>query len=218
MDHFRHHRQLPGHGAMRADSHPWHPGILPPGTAWPGFLSGTSIRTSQMPMSTTCCSRTSSSGPTMRSRWLPTTAPGWASTAVKSPSGRYREVSGDRGRCFSFSKVCACGILYSPSPNVGFPGGSDGKESTCHAGDLGLIPGLGRSPGEGEGYALQYSGLENSMICTVHGVPQSWTQLSDFHSQQQNVLIFKNKILTTRFFLFVLVQESQFQVSRVLTQ
>ena len=132
---------------MRADCHPWHPGVLPPGTAWPGFLSGTSIRTSRMLMSTTCCSRTSSSGPTTRSRWLPTTAPGWASTAAKSPSGRYREVSGDSGRCFSFSKVCACGILYSPSPNVGFPGGSDGKESTCLSGDLGFIPGSGRSLG-----------------------------------------------------------------------
>ena len=46
---------------------------------------------------------------------------------------------------------------------MGFPGGSDGKESTCNAGDLGLIPGLGRSSGEGNGYPLQYSGLENSM-------------------------------------------------------
>ena len=92
-----------------------------------------------------------------------------------------------------------------------FPGGSDGKEPACDAGDLGSIPGLGRSPGEGEGYPLQYSGLENSMNCIVHGVAKSWTQLTDFHSQQQNVLIFKNKILTTRFFLFVLVQESQFQ-------
>ena len=45
----------------------------------------------------------------------------------------------------------------------GFPGGSAGKESTCTAGDLGLIPGLGRSPGEGRSYPLQYSGLENSM-------------------------------------------------------
>ena len=43
-----------------------------------------------------------------------------------------------------------------------FPDGSDGKESTCNAGDLGLIPGLGRSPGGGKGYPLQYSGLENS--------------------------------------------------------
>ena len=46
---------------------------------------------------------------------------------------------------------------------LGFPCGSAGKESTCNAGDLGLIPGLGRSPGEGNGYPLQYSGLENSM-------------------------------------------------------
>ena len=45
----------------------------------------------------------------------------------------------------------------------GFPYGLAGKESACSAGDLGLIPGLGRSPGEGKGYPLQYSGLENSM-------------------------------------------------------
>ena len=47
---------------------------------------------------------------------------------------------------------------------------SAGKESTCNEGDLGLIPGLGRSPGEGKGHPLQYSGLENSMDCIVHGV------------------------------------------------
>ena len=46
---------------------------------------------------------------------------------------------------------------------LGFPCGSAGEESTCNAGDLGLIPGLGRSPGEGKGYQLQYSGLENSI-------------------------------------------------------
>ena len=63
----------------------------------------------------------------------------------------------------------------------GFPGGSAGKESTCHVGDLGLIPGLGRSPGEGKGYPLQYSGLENSVACIVHGVAKSWKRLSDFH-------------------------------------
>ena len=45
----------------------------------------------------------------------------------------------------------------------------------------GLIPGLGRSPGEGKGYPLQYSGLENSMDCIVHGVAKSWTRLSNFH-------------------------------------
>ena len=53
---------------------------------------------------------------------------------------------------------------------LGFTCGSAGKESTCNAGDLGSIPGLGRSPGEGKGYPLQYSGLENSMDCIDHGV------------------------------------------------
>ena len=48
-------------------------------------------------------------------------------------------------------------------------------------GDLGSIPGLGRSLGEGSGYTLEYSGLENSMDCIVHGVAKSWTRLSDFH-------------------------------------
>ena len=64
---------------------------------------------------------------------------------------------------------------------LGFPHGSAGKVSSCNAGDLGLIPGLGRSPGEGKGYLLQYSGLENSMDCVVHEVAKSWIQLSDFH-------------------------------------
>ena len=63
----------------------------------------------------------------------------------------------------------------------GFPGGSAGKESTWNVGDLGSIPGLGRSPGEGNSYPLQYSGLENSMDCIVHGVAKSWTRLSHFH-------------------------------------
>ena len=63
----------------------------------------------------------------------------------------------------------------------GFPCGSAGKESTCNVGDLGSIPGLGRSPGEGKGYPLQYSGLENSLDCIVPGVTKSRTQLSDFH-------------------------------------
>ena len=67
---------------------------------------------------------------------------------------------------------------------LGFPGGSAGKESTCNAGDLGSIPGLGRSPGEGNGYPVQYSGLENSMDCVVHEVAKSQTWLSDFHFQQ----------------------------------
>ena len=65
----------------------------------------------------------------------------------------------------------------------GFPGGSAGKESTCNAEDLGLIPGLGRFPGEGNNYPLQYSGLENSMNCIVYEVAKSQTQLSNFQSQ-----------------------------------
>ena len=67
----------------------------------------------------------------------------------------------------------------------GFPGGSDSKESTCDAGDLGSIPGLGRFPGEVNGDPLQYSCLENPMdggagLATVHGVAKSWTRLSNF--------------------------------------
>ena len=57
----------------------------------------------------------------------------------------------------------------------GFPGSSDGKESARNAGDLGSIPGLGRSPAEGKGDPLQYSGLEISMNCVVHGAAKSWT-------------------------------------------
>ena len=64
---------------------------------------------------------------------------------------------------------------------MGFPCGSAGKESACNAGDLGSIPGLGKSPGEGKGYPLQYSGLENSMDSVVYGVAKSQTQLSNFH-------------------------------------
>ena len=64
---------------------------------------------------------------------------------------------------------------------MGFPGGSADKESACNAGDLGSIPGLGRLPGEGNGYTLQHSCLENSMDCIVHGVSKSQTRRSDFH-------------------------------------
>ena len=66
-------------------------------------------------------------------------------------------------------------------PYTGFPCGSADKESTRNVGDLGSIPGLGRSPREGNSYPLQYSGLENSMDFIVHGVTKSRTQLSDLH-------------------------------------
>ena len=65
--------------------------------------------------------------------------------------------------------------------NLGFPCGSAGKEFAYSVRDLGLIPRLGRSPGEGKGYPLEYSGLENSMDCIVHGVAKSQTLLIDFH-------------------------------------
>ena len=58
---------------------------------------------------------------------------------------------------------------------LGLPFGSAGKESTCNVGDLGLIPGWGRPPGEGKDYPLQYFGLENSMNCILHGIPKSRT-------------------------------------------
>ena len=65
---------------------------------------------------------------------------------------------------------------------MGFSDSSVDKESACNAGDPGLIPGSGRSPGEGNGCSHQYSGLENSMDCIVHGVAKSRTRLSDFQS------------------------------------
>ena len=63
-----------------------------------------------------------------------------------------------------------------------------GKESACSAGDLGSFPGLGRSPGEGKGYPLQYSGEENSMGYTVLGVAKRQTRLSSFHSSHKCLL------------------------------
>ena len=97
------------------------------------------------------------------------------------------------GPVYCFSPMCRQGIetdsgglqllvvgsIYAHV--LGFPCGSAGKESACNAGDLGLNPGLGRSPGEGKGYPLRYSGLENSMDCIIHGVAKSRTRLSDFN-------------------------------------
>ena len=80
------------------------------------------------------------------------------------------------------SCVCVCVNVLMPA---GFPGGSEVKASACNAGDLGLIPVSGRSPGEGNGNPLQYSCLENLMDggawwATVHGVTKSRTRLNDF--------------------------------------
>ena len=79
--------------------------------------------------------------------------------------------------------------------NEGFPVGSDGKESACSVGDPGSIPGLGRSPGEGNGNPLQYPCLENPLDegawqATVHGVTKSWTQLNEFtHFYEANAIL-----------------------------
>ena len=75
-------------------------------------------------------------------------------------------------------------IMYPYESVWGFPGGSVSKESACNAGDLGLIPGLVRSPGEGNGNPLQYSCLDNPMDrgawwITVHGVAKSRTRFSN---------------------------------------
>ena len=78
---------------------------------------------------------------------------------------------------------------------LGFPGGSAGKESARNAGDLGLIPGLGRSPGGGKGHRLQNSRLENSMDCTAHRVAKRRTRLRDFHFTPLRLLLTKCHIL-----------------------
>ena len=77
---------------------------------------------------------------------------------------------------------------------LGFPGGSAHKESACSAGDLGSIPGSGRSPGEGIGYPLQYSCLEDPMErgtsrATVHGVAESQTGLSNYTQHSMHVML-----------------------------
>ena len=81
-------------------------------------------------------------------------------------------------------KQLGCYLTHLHTWIGGFPGGSDGKESACNAGDLGSIPESGRYPGEEHGNPLQYSGLENRMNrgdwwATVHGVAKSRTQLSN---------------------------------------
>ena len=81
-------------------------------------------------------------------------------------------------------------FLCNIKAKLGFPDGSAGEESACNVGDMGSVPGLGRSPGEGKGYPLQYSGLENSMDCIVHGVTElDTTQQLSLHFKVTSVLI-----------------------------
>ena len=93
---------------------------------------------------------------------------------------------------------------------LGFPGGSAGKESACDMGNWSSIPGMGRSPGEGKGYPLQYSGLENSMDCIVHGVAKNQTRLRDFHFTSLPGLN------TTRPILLIYSSAQQFKVVTLL--
>ena len=86
--------------------------------------------------------------------------------------------------CFHHTMRFIHGLCTVPVLPWCFPGDSDGKESACNAGDLGSVPGSERSPGEGNGYLVQYSCLENSIDrgawqTTVHGVTKSQVQLSD---------------------------------------
>ena len=78
------------------------------------------------------------------------------------------------------------GMVTHSSILWGLSGSSTGKESACNKGDLGSITGLERSPGERKGYSFQYSRLEKSMECIVHGVAKSQTRLSAFHFKAKN--------------------------------
>ena len=90
----------------------------------------------------------------------------------------HRAVAENQGGDLQAEERTQAGGLGTTEGQV-FPGGSASNDSSCNAGDLGLIPALGRYPREGNGYPLQYSGLENSMDCIVHGVTKSWMQLSE---------------------------------------
>ena len=100
--------------------------------------------------------------------WFPLGLTGLISLLSKGLSKVFSNTTVQKHQFFSTQSSC-------------FPCGSVGKESACNAGDLGSIPGLGRSPGEGKRYPLQYSGLENSMDYTVLCTAKSQTRLSDFH-------------------------------------
>ena len=92
-----------------------------------------------------------------------------------------------------------------------YPDSSVGKESACNTGDPGLIPGSGRSAGEGIGCPFQYSGLVNSMDCLIHGgVTKSRARLSDFHFQTHQNVYFKYM----QFYITTTSQQSCFQKSR----
>ena len=103
----------------------------------------------------------------------------------KGIAGRKGKINQEFGiNIYTLLLLYKIGKQQGPTGQQGFPGGLEGKASACNAGDLGWIPGSGRSPGEGNGTPLQYSCLENPMgrgawSATVHGVTKSRTRLSD---------------------------------------
>ena len=117
---------------------------------------------------------------------------GYGGSAAAAAQGSTSSEAEADGKC----PCCCCSVTgnalgkcqFVIGNQLGFPGNSAGKESACNAGDLDLTPGLERSPGEGNGYPLQYSGLENSMDRLVRGVTKSQTGLSELsltHSSDQ---------------------------------
>ena len=106
----------------------------------------------------------------------------------------YIQISQEAAQVVWYSHLFKNFLQFVVIYTVGFPCGSAGKESACNVEDLDSIPGLGRSPREGKGYPLQYSGLENSMDCIVHGIAKSWTRLSNFHTVKSFGIINKAEV------------------------
>ena len=100
-------------------------------------------------------------------------------------AGMQRVIHRKPGLCMAKGRPCTNALHV----HMGFPGGSDSKEFACNVGDLGSIPGLGRSLGEGNGNPLQHSCLENSKDTTVHQVAKSQTGLSDTFSLSREGLL-----------------------------
>ena len=137
--------------------------------------------------------------------WLLATS--WTAAYQAPPSMGFSRQEYWSGLPLPSPKICWRRDKLPTSVFLGFLCGSAGRESACNAGDLGLIPGLGRSPGEGKDFLLQYSGLENSMDCIVHGVAKSWARLSDFHLGILVVIItLGNCILEQFIYVYIVVK------------
>ena len=123
--------------------------------------------------------------------------------------------------CLSYSINLVAHPFTSPSwllsiysKSLCFPCGSAGKESTCNVGDLGSIPGLGRSPGEGKGYPLQYSGLENSMDYIVHGpqrVRHDWVNFTSHFDSKSESRAVSSPMLSISFSIVLAIPWNRFE-------